>query len=77
MLLAGLRLRLIVVLQPDTPRAFRKAGTGGVVLARLGHELLEVTAEMPPTLAGSVRLRIENLDSHLSITPPSTVRKAS
>ena len=30
MLLAGLRLRLIVVLQPDAPCAFRKAGIGGI-----------------------------------------------
>ena len=44
MLLAGLRLRLIVVLQPDAPRAFRKAGIyhvvggiGGVVSAPLGN----------------------------------------
>ena len=61
MLLAGLRLRLIVVLQPDAPRAFRKAGIGGVVLAPLGHELLEVTAALPPhpSRAGD-----------LSITPP-------
>ena len=55
MLLAGLRLRLIVVLQPDAPRAFRKAGIDGVVLAPLGHELLEVTAapQPHPTLAGA------------------------
>ena len=56
MLLAGLRLRLIVVLQPDAPRAFRKAGIGGVVLAPLGHELLEVTAALPPHPSRSVRL---------------------
>ena len=55
MLLAGLRLRLIVVLQPDAPRAFRKAGKGGVVLAPLDHELLEVTAALPPHPSRSVR----------------------
>eukprot|EP00964_Phaeocystis_antarctica_P025045 scaffold14044_cov52-Phaeocystis_antarctica.AAC.3 len=49
LLLAGLRLRLIVVLQPaDAPRAFRKAGIGGVVLAPFDHELLEVTAAPHP-----------------------------
>ena len=38
MLLAGLRLRLIVVLQPDAPRAFCKAGIG--VLGCLGVKIL-------------------------------------
>eukprot|EP00964_Phaeocystis_antarctica_P030253 scaffold17064_cov52-Phaeocystis_antarctica.AAC.3 len=56
MLLAGLRLRLIIVPQPHAPRAFRKAGIGGVVLAPLDHELLEVTAALPPHPSRSVRL---------------------
>ena len=56
MLLAGLRLRLIVVLQPDAPRAFRKAGICGVVLAPLGHELLEVAGALLPHPSRSVRL---------------------
>ena len=56
MLLAGLRLRLIVVIQPDAPRAFRKAGISGVVLGPLDHKLLEVTAALHPHPSRSVQL---------------------
>eukprot|EP00964_Phaeocystis_antarctica_P001111 scaffold613_cov79-Phaeocystis_antarctica.AAC.16 len=52
---AGL-VRLIVVLPPHAPRAYRKAGIGGVVLAPLDHELLEVTAALLPHPSRSVRL---------------------
>ena len=52
---AGLA-RLIVVLPPHAPRALRKAGIGGVVLAPLDHELLEVTAALPPHPSRSVWL---------------------
>ena len=46
----------LVVLQPYAPRALRKAGIGGVVLAPLDHELLEATAALLPHPGRSVRL---------------------
>ena len=47
---------IVPVLQPYAPRALRKAGIGGVVLAPLDHELLEATAALLPHPGRSVRL---------------------
>ena len=46
----------LVVLQPYAPRALRKAGIGGVVLAPLDHELLEVAGALLPHPSRGVRL---------------------
>eukprot|EP00964_Phaeocystis_antarctica_P109397 scaffold73863_cov75-Phaeocystis_antarctica.AAC.2 len=46
----------LIVLQPPAPRALRKAGIGGVVLAPLDHELLEVAGALLPHPGRSVRL---------------------
>eukprot|EP00964_Phaeocystis_antarctica_P028734 scaffold16214_cov73-Phaeocystis_antarctica.AAC.10 len=47
---------LIIVPHPHAPRALSKASIGGVVLAPLGHELLEVAGALHPHPSRSVRL---------------------
>ena len=83
MLLAGLRLRLIVVLQPDAPRAFRKAGIGvkgGVVAAPLGKDLLAHHMSCLPPSSGRFLLGAQvfchscNESVKIRCLPPSSGR---
>ena len=60
MLLAGLRLRLIVVIQPDAPCAFRKAGISGVVLEKWITSCLRLPQPCRHNLAGAYSCTIEN-----------------
>eukprot|EP00964_Phaeocystis_antarctica_P148762 scaffold115712_cov63-Phaeocystis_antarctica.AAC.2 len=47
---------LIFIPQPRAPRAFRKAGIGGVALQPLDHERLEAAGALPPHPSRNVPL---------------------
>ena len=63
---------LIVLLQPLAPRALRKAGKGGVVLAPLNHELLEVPGAR---LIHPKRSKWPNRQKHSRVAHPPIPRQ--